>query len=72
MPRRANGQAVRTAEKAHGDALGQAQDLVERIRTLLAQRARVPRTDVDWGHVGSVAEVNRRLAAVAAFLAEEK
>ncbi len=74
MPKKANGpKQVLTAEQAHAEALGQAQTLVERICGLLTDRATdLFRHQIDWGHVGTLAEVNRRLEAVATFLAGEE
>jgi hypothetical protein len=47
-----------------------AQDLVERIRELLFEMP-APANEqcpIDWRHVGSVNEVNRRLSGVVGFL----
>jgi hypothetical protein len=73
MRRKANGKNVLTAAQAHEEALEQAQALVERLCGLLTDRA-AESSDaaLDWGHVGRLTEVNRRLAAVAAFLAGEE
>jgi hypothetical protein len=46
-----------------------AQDLMQRIRELLQdQPAPEDSTPIHWGHVGTMCEVNQRLAAVVAFL----
>lgn len=55
---------------AYAVAHHQAQDLIKQIGELLFD---CPAPDdeerpLDWGHVGSMNEVNRRLAAVVAFL----
>ncbi len=57
------------AEPAYESAHMVATDLVGRISELL-QDLPAPGGDVDinWCHVGSLAEVNQRLASVVAFL----
>ncbi|QDV25945.1 hypothetical protein [Aureliella helgolandensis] len=47
-----------------------AQDLVERIRELLFDMPApgVEEHPIDWTHVGSINEVNKRLSSVVAFL----
>jgi hypothetical protein len=59
-----------TAEPAYENAHLVAQDLVERVKELLFDLP-APGNDehpIRWGHVGTITEVNQRLAAVVAFL----
>lgn len=58
------------AEAAYENAHLVAQDLVERIRELLFDLPApgVEEHPIDWGHVGSINEVNNRLSSVVAFL----
>lgn len=59
------------AASAYAQAYQQAIDLVAHVECLLVE---LPDPDnasgdpPDWGHVGSVCEVNKRLAAIVAFL----
>ena len=58
------------AEAAYENAHLVAQDLVARIGELLFDQP-APGNDehpIDWGHVGSMNEVNRRLSQIVAFL----
>jgi hypothetical protein len=58
------------AEPAYEDGHRIARDLLERITELL-QDMPAPGDDehpIDWTHVGSINEVNRRLSSVVAFL----
>ena len=59
-----------TAEPAYESAGLVAQDLVERIRELLFDLPAPGRDEhpIRWSHVGTITEVNQRLAAVVAFL----
>jgi hypothetical protein len=66
----ANQKPKLTAEAAYENAHLVAQDLVERIRELLFDLP-APGDDehpINWGHVGSINEVNSRLSSVVAFL----
>ena len=70
MTKRQNDKPPLTAEPAYENAHLVAQDLVDRIRELLFD---LPAPDNDarpitWGDVGSLNEVNSRLAAVVTFL----
>ena len=58
------------AEAAYENAHLVAQDLVERIRELLTDMPApgVEEHPINWGHVGSINEVNQRLSQVVAFL----
>ena len=58
------------AEAAYENAHLVAQDLVERIRELLFDMPApgVKEHPIDWTHVGSINEVNKRLSDVVAFL----
>ena len=59
-----------TAEAAYENAHLVAQDLVQRIGELLFDQP-APGNDehpINWAHVGSLSEVNKRLSAVVAFL----
>ena len=58
------------AEAAYENAHLVAQDLVERIRELLFDMPApgVEDAPIDWTHVGSINEVNKRLSGVTAFL----
>lgn len=70
MNARENQKPPLKAEAAYENAHLVAQDLVERIRELLFDLP-APGDDehpINWGHVGSISEVNKRLAAVVAFL----
>ncbi len=58
------------AEAAYENAHLVAQDLVQRVRELLTDMP-APGVDehpINWGHVGSINEVNQRLSQVVAFL----
>lgn len=70
MNARKNKKPKLTAEAAYENAHLVAQDLVERIRELLFDLP-APGNDehpINWAHVGSINEVNRRLSSVVAFL----
>lgn len=70
MTAQPNARPKLNAEAAYENAHLVAQDLTERIKELLFDLP-APGSDerpVNWGHVGSVNEVNRRLSAVVAFL----
>ena len=58
------------AEAAYENAHLVAQDLVERIRELLFDMPApgVEEHPINWAHVGSINEVNKRLSNVVAFL----
>ena len=59
-----------TADAAYENAHLVAQDLVERIRELLFDMPApgIEEHPIDWSHVGSVNEVNRRLSEAVRFL----
>ena len=59
-----------TVEAAYENAHLVAQDLVERIKELLFDMPAPGNDDhpINWGHVGNINEVNKRLSAVVAFL----
>jgi hypothetical protein len=70
MNERQNQKPKLTADAAYENAHLVAQGLAERIRELLFDLP-APGNDehpIDWGHVGTISEVNKRLAAVVAFL----
>jgi hypothetical protein len=70
MNARPNKKPKLTAEAAYENAHLVAQDLVERVRELLFDLP-APGSDehpINWAHVGSVNEVNKRLSSVVAFL----
>ena len=58
------------AEAAYENAHLVAQDLVTRIQELLFDLPApgVEEHPIDWGHVGSINEINKRLSDVVAFL----
>jgi hypothetical protein len=58
------------AEAAYENAHLVAQDLVERIKELLFDLPApgVEEHPINWAHVGSINEVNRRLSDIVAFL----
>ena len=58
------------AEAAYENAHLIAQDLVEHIRELLFDMPApgVEEHPINWGHVGSINEINQRLSQVVAFL----
>ena len=70
MTPNANRKPKLTADAAYENAHLVAQDLVERIRELLFDMPAPGNEEhpIDWSHVGSVNEVNRRLSDVVRFL----
>jgi hypothetical protein len=70
MNRRENKKPKLNAEAAYENAHLVTRDLLQRIGELLADMPAPgdERQPIHWGHVGDVNEVNRRLAAVVAFL----
>lgn len=70
MNERQNQKPKLTADAAYENAHLVAQDLVERIRELLFDMPAPGNEEhpIKWSHVGSISEVNKRLAAVVAFL----
>lgn len=57
------------AEAAYASAHAQAFGLLAEIETLLEDLPAPDAIEVNWAHVGSLAEVNRRLAEIKDFLA---
>ena len=63
-----NGKPKQTAEVAYENAHVAAQNQLERIRELLFDLPADDEHPINWGHVGSLGEVNRILAELVAFL----
>jgi len=60
--------AKQNAEDAYASAVAKAAELASHLNALIADLPAPGTQPINWGHVGTIAELNARLAAAVALL----